>query len=64
LAGAGQAICYGQPKAKHKGLGMSRVTEIRYVGYGVKDLAAEQAFYLDQWGLEQVPSDDGMVWFC
>lgn len=42
---------------------MSRVTEIRYVGYGVVDLAAEQAFYEDQWGLERVPSDDGMVWY-
>jgi predicted enzyme related to lactoylglutathione lyase len=42
---------------------MSRVTEIRYVGYGVKDLAAEAAFYEDVWGLEPVPSDDGMKWF-
>jgi catechol 2,3-dioxygenase-like lactoylglutathione lyase family enzyme len=42
---------------------MSRVTEIRYVGYGVSDLAAESAFYTEQWGLEPVPSDDGMAWF-
>ncbi len=42
---------------------MSRVTEIRYVGYGVADLAAERVFYEELWGLEQVPSDDGMDWY-
>ncbi|MEY4722010.1 MAG: hypothetical protein RIQ46_1735 [Pseudomonadota bacterium] len=42
---------------------MSRVTEIRYVGYGVADLAAESAFYQDLWGLDPVPSGDGMAWF-
>ena len=42
---------------------MSRVIEIRYVGYGVADLAAEQAFYEDFWGLEPVATDDGMAWF-
>jgi len=47
---------------------MSRVTEIRYVGYGVSDLAAESKFYEETWGLERVPSDDGssqdaMAWF-
>jgi len=42
---------------------MSRVTEIRYVGYGVADYEAEKAFYADIWGLEPVPSDDGMAWF-
>lgn len=42
---------------------MSRVTEIRYVGYGTADLAAEAAFYENVWGLVRVPSDDGMVWF-
>lgn len=42
---------------------MSRVTEIRYVGYAVTDLEAERDFYVDQWGLEPVPSDDGMAWF-
>jgi catechol 2,3-dioxygenase-like lactoylglutathione lyase family enzyme len=42
---------------------MSRVTEIRYVGYSVTDLEAERAFYTDVWGLEPVASDDGMVWF-
>jgi catechol 2,3-dioxygenase-like lactoylglutathione lyase family enzyme len=42
---------------------MSRVTEIRYVGYGVVDFDAETAFYTDSWGLEPVPSDDGMAWY-
>jgi catechol-2,3-dioxygenase len=42
---------------------MSRVTEIRYVGYGVVDFDAETAFYGDVWGLERVASDDGMAWF-
>ncbi len=41
---------------------MSRVTEIRYVGYGVTDLESERTFYTESWGLEPVPSDDGMVW--
>jgi catechol 2,3-dioxygenase-like lactoylglutathione lyase family enzyme len=42
---------------------MSRVTEIRYVGYGVADFDAEKAFYEDVWGLDPVPSDDGLAWF-
>ena len=42
---------------------MTRVTEIRYVGYGVTDLEAERAYYADMFGLEAVPSDDGMAWF-
>ncbi len=42
---------------------MSRVTEIRYVGYGVTDIEAEAAFYTDVWGLEAVPSDDGSALF-
>ncbi len=32
---------------------MSRVTEIRYVGYGVTDFDAERRFYADDWGLER-----------
>ena len=39
---------------------MSRVTEIRYVGYGVTDLEAERAFYRDIWGLREVGERDGM----
>jgi catechol 2,3-dioxygenase-like lactoylglutathione lyase family enzyme len=43
---------------------MSRVTEIRYVGYGVPDLEAERAFYRDKWGLREVAARDGMVYFA
>jgi catechol 2,3-dioxygenase-like lactoylglutathione lyase family enzyme len=42
---------------------MSKVTDIRYVGYSVVDLEAERAFYADVWGLEPVSSDDDMAWF-
>lgn len=42
---------------------MSRVTDIRYVGYAVTDLPAETSFYEEVWGLDWVPSDDGLVWF-
>ena len=37
---------------------MSRVTEIRYVGYGVEDFDAERAFYTQDWGLEEVAASD------
>lgn len=43
---------------------MSRVTEIRYVGYGVPDLEAERAFYREKWGLREVVAEDGMVYFA
>ena len=43
---------------------MSRVCEIRYVGYGVTNFAAERAFYRDIWGLREVSSDDGMAYFA
>ena len=43
---------------------MSQVTEIRYVGYAVKDLALERAFYGEQWGLKEVADQDGMVYFA
>ena len=39
---------------------MSRVTEIRYVGYGVEDFAAERAFYAEDWGLVEVAAQDGI----
>jgi catechol 2,3-dioxygenase-like lactoylglutathione lyase family enzyme len=42
---------------------MSRVTDIRYVGYGLIDLDGEKAYYQDFWGLDPVPSSDGMAWF-
>ena len=40
---------------------MSRVTEIRHVGYGVPDLDSERSFYKDVWGLKQVAARDGMT---
>tara|TARA_R110001599_G_scaffold26390_12_gene93139 strand:- start:8212 stop:9114 length:903 start_codon:yes stop_codon:yes gene_type:complete len=42
---------------------MSRVTEIRYVGYGVKDFDTERKFYADDWGLAEVQATDDMAWF-
>ncbi|GAA0273455.1 VOC family protein [Alteraurantiacibacter aestuarii] len=42
---------------------MSRVSEIRYVGYGVEDFDAERKFYADDWGLVEVASEDDMAWF-
>lgn len=42
---------------------MSRVTEIRYVGYGVEEFEAERAFYADDFGLVEVKSDAETVWF-
>lgn len=42
---------------------MSRVTEIRHVGYGVTGFEAEQEFYATKWGLEQVSAEPDMVWF-
>lgn len=43
---------------------MSRVTDIRYVGYGVADLAAERAFYRDDWKLVEAGEKDGMFHFA
>lgn len=42
---------------------MSRVNEIRYVGYGVEDLAAERKFYAEDWGLIEVAAEADTVWF-
>lgn len=42
---------------------MSRVTEIRYVGYGLPDFEAERRFYAEEWGLVEVAAEDGMAWF-
>jgi catechol 2,3-dioxygenase-like lactoylglutathione lyase family enzyme len=42
---------------------MSRVTEIRFVGYGVTDFDAERRFYSEDWGLTEVQARDGMAWF-
>ena len=43
---------------------MSRVTEIRYVGYGCPDLAAERQFYQDSWRLKEVAERDGLIYFA
>ena len=42
---------------------MSRVTDIRYVGYGVEDFETERKFYAEDWGLVEVASEDGLAWF-
>ena len=43
---------------------MSRVTEIRYVGYGVPDLAAERDFYRSVWGLRLARESEGMAYLA
>jgi catechol 2,3-dioxygenase-like lactoylglutathione lyase family enzyme len=43
---------------------MSRVTEIRYVAYGVPDLEAERRFYGEVWGLRQVAEQDGRFYYA
>lgn len=43
---------------------MSTVTDIRYVGYALPDLAAERAFYRDKWGLQETVEQDGLVHFA
>ena len=43
---------------------MARVTEIRYVAYGVQDLEKECSFYRDQWGLREVAAAHSMVYFA
>lgn len=43
---------------------MSRVTDIRYVGYAVPDLEAERAFYRDQWKLKEAHEESGLVYFA
>ena len=43
---------------------MARVSDIRYVGYGVTNLEAERKFYADTWGLRDVGEKDGMVHFA
>jgi len=43
---------------------MSKVTDIRYVGYGVPDFNAERVFYRDIWGLKEVADQDGIAYFA
>jgi catechol 2,3-dioxygenase-like lactoylglutathione lyase family enzyme len=41
---------------------MSRVTEIRYVGYGVTEFDVERSFYAEKWGLVEVAAEADQVW--
>ena len=43
---------------------MSKITDVRYVAYGVTDLQAERSFYKDVWKLEEAAEADGMVYFA
>lgn len=43
---------------------MNAVTDIRYVGYAVKDLEAERRFYRDVWKLKEVADEDGLIYFA
>jgi catechol-2,3-dioxygenase len=43
---------------------MSKVSEVRYVGYAVPDLEAERKFYQDKWLLRQAAEQDGMIYFA
>jgi catechol 2,3-dioxygenase-like lactoylglutathione lyase family enzyme len=42
---------------------MARVTEIRFVGYGVEGFDAERRFYTDDWGLVEVEQTGDLSWF-
>jgi catechol 2,3-dioxygenase-like lactoylglutathione lyase family enzyme len=41
---------------------MSRVTEIRHVGYGVTGFELEREFYAAKWGLDEVAAEADMIW--
>ena len=43
---------------------MSKVIDVSYVGYGVKDFEAECTFYADAWKLERLADQDGMAYFA
>lgn len=43
---------------------MSAVTDIRYVGYAVKNLEAERRFYSDIWKLNEIAEEDGLIYFA
>jgi catechol 2,3-dioxygenase-like lactoylglutathione lyase family enzyme len=43
---------------------MSRVSEIRYVGYGCANLEPEREFYAEKWGLRQIAEQDGAHYFA
>ncbi len=41
---------------------MSRVTDIRYVAYGVTRFEAERQFYIEKWGLVPVGDEPDLTW--
>lgn len=41
---------------------MSRVTDIRYIGYGVTAFEAEREFYVSNWGLQEVQATQDIAW--
>lgn len=43
---------------------MSRVNDVRYIGYAVPDLETERAFYSDIWKLKEVNEEAGLVYFA
>ncbi|HEY8507417.1 MAG TPA: VOC family protein [Steroidobacteraceae bacterium] len=43
---------------------MARVSEIRYVGFGVADFSAECAFYRELWGLRDAGTHQRMAYFA
>jgi catechol-2,3-dioxygenase len=43
---------------------MNSITDVAYVGYGVKDFDAECTFYTDAWKLERLADHDGMAYFA
>ena len=43
---------------------MSKVSEVRYVGYAVPDLQAERQFYQDKWLLRPAAEEEGMTYFA
>ena len=43
---------------------MSKIIDVSYVGYGVKDFEAECTFYADAWKLERLADCEGMAYFA
>ncbi|PHR61978.1 MAG: oxidoreductase [Robiginitomaculum sp.] len=43
---------------------MGVISDIRYVGYAVKDLSSEQKFYQDVWKLDEVKEENDLVYFA
>ena len=43
---------------------MNGVTDIRYVGYAVRNLEDERRFYRDVWKLNEVAEEDGLIYFA